>query len=122
MNTTEHQVQAQILDFLKINSKVAWVERMNTGATISHYKGKKRFIRFSFKGCSDIIGQLKNGRFFAIEVKKPEYYKNGEKKDCRKKLSQEQAEFISTVGKNGGLAIVADDLVILKKIFDAVEL
>ena len=54
------------------------------------------------KGVSDIIG-IYNGRFLAIEVKRP-----------GAKLANAQADFIAKVSANGGIAFVArsvDDVI-----------
>ncbi len=57
----------EVLQALRGNHSVAWVERQNTGAT----KVGERFIRFGWRGCSDLIGMLKDGRLLAVEVKAP---------------------------------------------------
>jgi hypothetical protein len=58
---------AEVLQTLRHHSAVAWAERQNSGA----YKDGARFIRYGWPGCSDILGQLKDGRFLAVEVKAP---------------------------------------------------
>jgi hypothetical protein len=90
-----------VLRFLKQDRRVAWAEHFNTGAhvvvsTLASGKTSKRFIRYAFPGCSDILGQLVDGTFLAVEIKV--------KTDT---LSDEQAAFLITVNKNGGLAFVA---------------
>lgn len=73
---------------------VAWVGRFNSGTM----KIGGRFIKFnSVKGFSDLAGQLKDGRFFAIECKHP----------VTGKLSDDQKKFLATVESNNGIAIVA---------------
>lgn len=83
---------AEVLQVLKHHPTVAWCERQNTGAA----KVEGRFIRFGWPGCSDVIGQLKDGRLLAVEVKAP----SG-------KLRPEQSEFLSLVRRFGGVAFVA---------------
>jgi hypothetical protein len=51
---SERMVQNACLDLLEASPKVAFAWRQNTGAV----KIAKRFVRFSFKGCSDILGML----------------------------------------------------------------
>jgi hypothetical protein len=68
---------------------VAWAKRMNTGAA----KLKGFFVRFGFVGCSDILGQLKDGRLLAIECKAADG-----------KLSPEQRDFLDQVRRNRGVA------------------
>jgi len=67
---------------------------MNSGA----FNIGGRFIKCGFTGCPDIIGQLKDGRFLAIEVKK-----------SGGKLTKEQNEFITMVNMNHRFGIVATD-------------
>jgi len=90
----EHDIQNAILELLAVHPKVAWAHRMNSGA----FKVGPRFIKCGFTGCPDIMGQLKDGRFLAIEVKKP----GG-------KLTKEQNEFITMVNMNKGFGIIATD-------------
>ena len=68
----EGEIQSAVLAYLRIHPLVAWAERFNTGAVkLQDRHGKQRFVRFAFTGCSDILGQMKDGRFLAIEVKAP---------------------------------------------------
>ena len=71
---------------------MAWAARMNTGAI----PVGNRLFRAGFVGCSDIIGQMKDGRFLAIEVKRP-----------GKGATPEQYAFLSRVNANDGFAFVA---------------
>lgn len=103
LQPTEHQTQAAILRYLEVSPRVAWAERMNTGAVkIPAANGRDRFLRFGFPGCPDILGQLTDGRLLAIEVKSP----SG-------RASEAQAAFLALVATHGGVAILArsiDDL------------
>lgn len=65
--TPEGKVLSAVLMLCRYHPKVAWVARMNVGA----FKFEDRFIRFGAKGWSDIVGQLKDGRFLALETKAP---------------------------------------------------
>lgn len=89
----EADIQRAILDYLRAHPMVSWRARMNTGAATTEAGG---FIRFAFRGCPDIIGQLTDGRFLGIEVKRP----GG-------KVSPEQAAFIERVNRHHGVACVA---------------
>ena len=82
----------EVLKALRNHPAVAWCERQNSGAT----KVGGRFIRFGWRGCSDIIGQLKDGRLMACEVKAP-----------KGKLRDEQQLFIDQVNHAGGVAFMA---------------
>lgn len=94
---TEHQTQAAILRYLAISPRVAWAERMNTGAIkIPAANGRDRFVRFGFPGCPDIIGQLTDGRLLAIEVK-----------SLIGKATAKQSDFLSLVRRHHGVAGIA---------------
>jgi len=101
-------IQKSIVEYLSYHSNVAWVERMNVGCHLINENNSRRYIRYAFVGCSDILGQLKNGQLLAIEVK-----------SATGVLSESQREFINKVNTNGGVAFVArsiDDVEInLKK-------
>lgn len=84
----------EVLKALRTHPAVAWAERMNTGAA----KVGNRFIRFGWPGCPDALGQLKDGRFLAVEVKA----KAG-------RLRPEQALFLARIRAAGGVAFVARD-------------
>ena len=82
----------EVMTALKSHSSVAWAKRQNTGSL----RVGKRFIRFGWVGCSDIVGQMIDGRFLAIECKAP-----------KGKATPEQSAFISKINSNGGVAFVA---------------
>jgi hypothetical protein len=58
-----------------------------------------RFIRFGWVGAPDVLGQLRDGRILAVEVKSP-----------TGKLSPEQAIFLERIRRAGGVGFVAHDL------------
>lgn len=91
----EGAVLAAVLKVLRQHPAIAWVERQNSGA----YKDGKRFIRYGWPGCADILGQLQDGRFLAVEVKAP-----------AGRLRPEQAAFLELVLQHGGVAFVARSL------------
>ena len=103
----EAGVLSAVLKVLSIHPAVAWVRRMNTGAFKIGEGRSARFFRAGFVGCSDIIGQMKDGRFLAIECK-----------SASGKLSEAQINFIDTVRASGGVAGMArsidDALLIIK--------
>src|SRR3990167_7357363 len=92
-NPSEQEIQKSILEYLRIK-KIVCFKHHSTGSTIRD--GKAVFFAHSEKGISDIIGCTKEGRFIAIEVKKP----GG-------RPSPEQLEFIEMVNKQGGIAFIA---------------
>ncbi|CAK0780390.1 hypothetical protein CCP4SC76_730009 [Gammaproteobacteria bacterium] len=104
ITTGEQAVQRAILQYLSLCPRVAWAQRFNTGATGWSYTTqagthRRRFIRFGFTGCADILGQMKSGHLIAIECKR----KGG-------KATDSQQAFLKTVSDNNGLAIIAMDV------------
>jgi VRR-NUC domain len=101
---SEAQTQAAILRYLAIAPRVAWAQRMNSGAIkIPVPGGKDRFVRYGFPGCPDILGMFTDGRLLAIEVKSP-----------TGRPTPEQAAFLAKVAENGGVAVLAksvDDVI-----------
>ena len=88
---TETQIQAQILEH--------WcpvVARINAGMA----QRRGHWIHLTPEGWSDIIGITRDGRFLAVEVKKP-----------GKTRTPEQIEFQEKIVRAGGVAIVAESLV-----------
>ena len=85
----------EVLKALNAHPAVVWCERMNSGAA----KVGNRFIRFGFKGCPDVLGQLRDGRMLGVEVKS----QTG-------KLRPEQAVFLERIRGAGGVSFVARDL------------
>lgn len=80
----------------RLHPLCAWANRVNSGA----YKTEAgHFLRFGFVGCSDIIGQLRDGRILCIEVKRDDA-----------KPTPAQQQFLFTVARFGGCAFVARDV------------
>ena len=84
----------EVLKALSAHPAVAWCERMNSGAV----RIGKRFVRFGWKGCPDVLGQLKDGRLIGVEVK-----------SAKGKLRPEQAVFLERIRCAGGVSFVARD-------------
>ena len=85
----------EVLKALNTHPAVAWCERMNSGAA----RIGARFVRFGFKGCPDVLGQLRDGRLLGVEVKAQ-----------AGRLRPEQAVFLERIRGAGGVAFVARDL------------
>jgi hypothetical protein len=79
------------VDVLNASRLVAWAAKFNTGQMRS--PDGKRVIRFAFKGCADILGQMATGEFLAIEVKTE-----------RDKPTADQLAFLERVRAAGGCA------------------
>ena len=88
----EAAVLKAVIKALALHPRVAWAHRMNVGA----FRDGDRYVRVGFVGCSDIIGQTTDGRFLAVEVKRP----GGKTTDA-------QMEFLGRVQRAGGIAFVA---------------
>ena len=97
----EKDIQRSIVSGLKSHPAV----RPETVERTGVYKGRVvradgsiGYAMAGQKGMADICGKLKDGRRFAIEVKK---------KETRNRLSDEQREFLADYIKRGDLAGVA---------------
>ena len=93
-DSKEAAALVEVLKALNAHPAVVWCERMNTGAV----RMGGRFVRFGFKGCPDVIGQLNDGRLLGVEVKGP-----------TGRLRPEQAFFLERVRAAGGVAFMARD-------------
>ena len=104
----ESDIQTQIVDYLRAQQargRIVWFARCNGGSVLSMHKGRRSFTRFyalylrgaepAHKGMADLHGMLPDGRYFALEVKRP-----GER------ATPEQQAFLAAVQAGGGLAEV----------------
>lgn len=91
---SEQKLVNQVIAYLKINGHYVW--RQNTGGM---YDSHKRFIKFGFKGISDIIGVASDGRMIAVECKVG-----------NNKPTQFQTDFLEEIKRHGGIAILAYSL------------
>lgn len=93
----ERDIQAAILALLRVHPRVAWAQRMNVGmAEYAGADGSIRRVRFAFPGCPDILGQLKDGRLLAIEVKR-----------ATGRVTEDQVAFLSRAARHNACAFVA---------------
>jgi hypothetical protein len=91
----EKDVLRGCLDLLSKHPKVAFYWRQNSG--MASYGD--RAVRFSFKGCSDILAVLKGtGKLLAIECKA-----------TGRKPSDDQRAFLDRVRAAGGVGVCIDD-------------
>lgn len=110
---SESDIQQDVVKMLCLHPKVAWCMVITTGkfkvkggyVTTGHYIDE---TQRRFSGMSDITGQLKDGRFLAIETKQP-----GEKP------TDIQRYFMDLVRKNGGVSGWADNVEDAKIIIDS---
>lgn len=101
----EADVQRAVLSLLRQHPRVAWAHRFNSRMLdVPDRKSKTGFrpMRMAFKGCADILGQLKPlpgeraGATLAVECKST----NGN-------MTEDQSAFLSLVIRSGGCAFVA---------------
>jgi hypothetical protein len=91
---TETDLVRACLQLLALRKIPCW--RQNTGCATFAAGGRRRFVRFSTPGASDILGVLPPaGRMLAVEVKKP----GG-------RLTASQRQFLDAVRAAGGCALV----------------
>jgi hypothetical protein len=93
----EQDIQTKIMRMLQQHPNVAFAYVTSTGT----FKGMSggRPIKIGFPGLADIIGMMRDGRLFAIEVKMP-----------KKKPTQDQLDFLEMVSDNGGIGIWVDNV------------
>ena len=82
----------EIMTFLKLQGVYCW--RNNAIGTPIKGGG---FRPMKKKGISDILGILEGGKFLAIEVKTPQYFRT----------TPEQREFLLEINRRGGIGFVA---------------
>lgn len=101
---TEAQILKSILKYLALRKEVAWAGRFNSGM----FAEEDRFIQAnSVRGCSDIIGQLTNGKILCLEVKS----KTG-------RIAPHQQAFIDRVNENHGIAAIVRSIEDVQIILD----
>lgn len=92
----EKDLQRQVLDYLSLRHIFNY--RNNSGAMVSEYKGKKRFMRFGATGSPDIV-MVMDGIYIGVEVKGT----NGKQSDGQK-VFQEELE------KAGGMYLLVHSM------------
>jgi VRR-NUC domain len=86
----EQAILNAVMQALRLHPRVAWVRRMNSGA---YQTPDGRYVKFGFAGCSDVLGQMRDGRLIAIEIKAR-----------RGRVSSAQRAFIDFVIEHHGVA------------------
>lgn len=89
---SETEILHDVLDLLNLHPEVAWAMRMNVGSVVM---GDARVVRFGARGVSDIIGQMADGRFLAVEVK-----------SARGRVTADQNAFLGNVAGHHGVALL----------------
>lgn len=105
----ESSVEQQILMYLKAKRVFVWKNK--TTGTFNNKAGKYIKSPYQLNGVSDILGILPDGRFLAIEVKRP--YVRGVQ--SAGKPTREQLRFINNINNFGGVAFVCDSIESLRE-------
>src|SRR5258708_21064013 len=94
----ERDVLKAVWKLLAHHPKVAWITRINSGTLMADFvTDGVHPLRMNYKrGISDLIGQMKDGRFLACEVKRE-----------GAQLMDHQRNFLNEVRQHGGVAFVA---------------
>lgn len=89
----EKAIQKECLSWLASVGIFAF--RINSGAVSATHNGKRRYMKFnSARGCSDVLAVLPDGRFAAIEIKRPGNLP-----------TDDQRDFLASVQRAGGVAL-----------------
>lgn len=100
---TENEVKEACLDYLKRDYRIAWVERMNTGA---YYRGGQ-LIKYGFEGCADIMAQaIRQYGGVHIEI---------ETKRLKGRKREKQIEHLDLVNESGGIGAFIENIEELPK-------
>lgn len=89
---SEGEIQSRIMIALSYCPVVAWAH-ITTSGTV---RRRGKFITVGIPGMPDIIGQLRSGKLFGIEVK-----------TGSGKVSDEQQKFIDLINDNNGVSGIA---------------
>jgi len=95
IKVSESDVMEDVAQVLRAYHIFHW--RNNSGAV---KMDRERWLRYGYPGSSDWLGICPDGRFLAIECKAP---KTG-------RLTERQQSFIDCINRQGGVAIVVNNL------------
>ena len=104
---TEAQVLASVLQALRHDKRVAWAGRFNSGAFVLGEKQRRYFRANDLPGCPDILGQLRDGRLLAVEIKRPGWTKP---KDAHERAQEAFLERVATYGGVSGFIRSLDEI------------
>jgi hypothetical protein len=104
----EKEIQRNLLKQCKKHSKVAWMDRANSGKV----RVRGGFMQLHEKGTPDLIGFTCSGRFIGIELKRH---------DTKKNLKPEQEHFQKIMTSCSCVFGVAYDEESLMAILDKIE-
>lgn len=119
MSITEKQIENQILTYLANKRIFAW--KVQSVGVYDPTKGAfRRKPANHINGVSDVLSCLSDGRFLAIEVKKPYISKKTmqikyrTQEELEKLASEDQVKFINKIKSLGGIAFYADSVDIVE--------
>ena len=92
---SEKQLVDHIIKRLRRHHRVGWAMRYSVAHSMTFLPNGGRY-KIGAAGVSDIIGQLKDGRFLAIEAKV-----------APRKATDKQQQFLDRVNHNRGVGFVA---------------
>ena len=94
----ERDVLKAVWKYLASHKRIAWITRINSGAIMADFGASGIHpLRLNYKrGMSDLVGQMKDGRFLAVECKRE-----------GAELMDHQRDFLNEVLANNGVAFVA---------------
>ena len=114
MSITEKVIENQILTYLANKKIFAW--KVQSVGIYDPSKGSfRRKSANHINGVSDILGII-DGKFLAIEVKKPYIskktmqFKYRTQEELEKLASEDQVKFINRIKSVGGIAFYADSI------------
>lgn len=89
----EKQIQKQITDYLEWKHYFWW--RNNSGAMLSEYKGKTRFMRFGQSGSPDLFIVI-NGKIIGCEVKNEKGKQTDNQKEWQERFEKAGGIYLLT--------------------------
>lgn len=114
VSITEKHIENQILTYLANKRIFAW-KNQSTGIYDPTRGAFRRKPANHINGVSDILG-IVDGKFLAIEVKKPYLskktlqFKYRTQEELEKLASEDQVKFINNIKSLGGIAFYADSI------------
>lgn len=117
---TEKQIENQALTYLSNKGFFVW-KNQSVGVFNPKTGGfQKSRNNHHINGVSDILGITRDGRFIAIEVKRPYFskktksFKHRTQEELEKMASEDQVSFINKIKARNGIGFYIDTLEVLE--------
>jgi hypothetical protein len=107
MRILETDLQRQVMALLRASPRIVWARRLNSGKIKSRRGG---WVKLGDVGDPDIVGMLDGGRFFAIELKRPDAPASD-----HAKRREKQREVLRTIDDGGGRVVFASTIEEIQK-------